>query len=431
MPSSRFRPCVAVAALLLIATSSLAAQRGGAVELTPLVRYAFYPDSFGLANTLSVGAEAGLFVNRNLSLELEGVYGGSALPDSTAVSISTLAARLVVHLPLQGETHAVVGGGYSRTWFGQGLSGAEDGLDALVGFRFGLAPRVGLRLEATGDYLMPPASAAGRAWVVGVQAGLSILAGPLGARDSDRDGVPNGEDRCPGTAPGEPVDPTGCPLPRDSDGDGVLDGTDRCPSTQPGQRVDLTGCNPDLDGDGVANAVDRCPDSPAGEPVDAFGCPQPKAPADSDGDGVPDARDRCPGTPAGARVDALGCTVAAPQPPAPPRLILRGVTFATGSAVLSDSSRVWLAATAATILADPGVRLEVAGYTDDTGARAVNERLSLARAESVRAFLVEAGVPAASLVAKGYGPADPIASNATAAGRAENRRVELRRVATD
>jgi OOP family OmpA-OmpF porin len=127
-------------------------------------------------------------------------------------------------------------------------------------------------------------------------------------------------------------------------------------------------------------------------------------------------------------VDALGCAVptAAPEPPA--RLILRGVTFATGSATLLPDAEEPLRATAASLLAQPATRIEVAGYTDDTGSRAVNERLSRARAESVRAFLVSAGVPGDRLTARGYGPAEPIASNATAEGRALNRRVELRRV---
>ena len=104
------------------------------------------------------------------------------------------------------------------------------------------------------------------------------------------------------------------------------------------------------------------------------------------------------------------------------------MNFATGSAALNATAEASLRATAASLLAQPAVRLEVAGYTDDTGSRAVNERLSQARAESVRAFLVSAGVPADQLTARGYGPADPIASNDTSAGRALNRRVELKRV---
>lgn len=404
------------------------AQRGGTVEIVPLARYNFYPDSMGVKNGFGIGGELGLFVTRKLSLELEGNYGVTSLPDSTSVSTSALAARLLVHLPLQGRATALFGIGYAQRRYDRGVELVQQGPGGLVGFRLGLGPRLGLRLESTIEYLAESGASSDRMWDVGAQVGLSIYAGPLGARDSDRDGVPNGDDRCAGTPAGLPVDPTGCPLPRDSDGDGVLDGADRCPATPAGQRVDLTGCNADLDGDGVANAQDRCPATPAGAAVDQFGCPPPQAPADSDGDGVPDERDRCPGSLAGAPVDALGCTVPVQAPPPPPRLILQDVNFATGSATLNATAEASLRVTAASLLTQPAVRLEVAGYTDDTGSRAVNERLSQARAESVRTFLVSAGVPADQLTAKGYGPADPIASNDTPAGRALNRRVELRRV---
>jgi len=112
----------------------------------------------------------------------------------------------------------------------------------------------------------------------------------------------------------------------------------------------------------------------------------------------------------------------------PPRLVLRDVTFATGSATLTAEAEASLRGTAASVLTEPAIRLEVAGYTDATGSRQVNERLSLRRAEAVRAFLVSAGVPGDRLTARGYGPADPVASNATPAGRELNRRVELRRL---
>ena len=73
----------------------------------------------------------------------------------------------------------------------------------------------------------------------------------------------------------------------------------------------------------------------------------------------------------------------------------------------------------------PEVKVEVAGYTDSKGADAYNLKLSGERAESVRAYLVSKGVPAASLIAKVYGEANPIATNDTDAGRAKNRRVEF------
>ncbi len=415
------------AAVLMFGTVPMAsAQRGGTVELTPFGRYSFYPDSLVLTSGFGIGGEVGLFVTKKLSLELSSSYSATSLPDSTTVQVRSLTGRFLVHLPLQGRTNVLFGLGYTGNRYSQGLDVDQQGVGGLVGFRFGLGPRLGLRLEATADYVAPPGSTRGREWDLGVQVGLSMYAGPIGPRDSDRDGVPNRDDRCPGTARGGTVDPTGCPLATDSDGDGVLDGGDRCPGTPQGQRVDLTGCNSDLDGDGVANALDRCPSTPPGTTVDQFGCPPPTTPADSDADGIPDARDRCPGTPAGTLVDALGCPRVPSQPAAAPRLILRDVTFATGSASLTPGAQSSLRATATSLLAQPAVRLEVAGYTDDTGARAANERISQARAETVRAFLVSVGVPADRLTARGYGPAHPVASNATAKGRELNRRVELR-----
>ena len=428
MGSSPGRALLAAVALLIAPVPLAFAQRGGTVELVPFGRYASFPDSLALLSGFGVGGEVGLFVTKKLSLELAGTYAATRLPDSTTVQAKGLTGRFLLHLPLRRQTSALFGVGYTMNQYSQGLDQKEEGIATLIGFRFGFAPRVGLRLEATADFLAPPGGLGDWTWNLGAQVGLSMYAGAIGARDSDHDGVPNREDRCPGTARGEAVDPTGCALAKDSDGDGVLDGGDKCPATPPGQRVDLTGCNADLDGDGVPNALDRCPATRPDTDVDQFGCPASGAPSDTDGDGVPDERDRCPGTPSGAPTDALGCTRAAPAPPSAPRLVLREVTFATGSATLTPGAQSSLRATASTLLAEPSLRFEVAGYSDDTGSRTVNERLSLERAQSVRAFLVSAGVPADRLTAQGYGPADPVASNATAEGRALNRRVELRRL---
>jgi outer membrane protein OmpA-like peptidoglycan-associated protein len=428
MGSTPGRALLAAIALLAAPVPTASAQRGGTVELVPFGRYGSFPDSLALTSGFSVGGEAGLFVTKKLSLELAGTYAATSTPDSVTVQVRGLTGRFLVHLPLRGRTSALFGLGYTKNQYSQGIDLKEEGIAALIGFRFGLGPRLGLRLEATGDYLAPPGGASDRTWELGVQVGLSMYAGALGERDSDRDGVPNKEDRCPGTARGEAVDPTGCPLAKDSDGDGVLDGGDKCPGTPSGQRVDLTGCNADLDGDGVPNALDRCPATSPGTEVDQFGCPAPGPPSDTDGDGVPDERDRCPGTPGGVPTDALGCTRPAAAPSPPPRQVLREVTFATGSATLTPAAQSSLRTTATMLLAEPSARFEVAGHTDDAGSRTVNERLSLERAQSVRAFLVFAGVPAQRLTARGYGPDDPVASNATSEGRALNRRVELRRI---
>jgi OOP family OmpA-OmpF porin len=110
------------------------------------------------------------------------------------------------------------------------------------------------------------------------------------------------------------------------------------------------------------------------------------------------------------------------------RLTLRGVNFELGKAVLLPVSRDILSEVARSLVANPEVRVEVAGHTDSTGSRAVNERLSLARAEAVKAFLVENGVAADRMTVQGYASTQPVASNRTTSGRAQNRRVELRRI---
>jgi outer membrane protein OmpA-like peptidoglycan-associated protein len=279
--------------------------------------------------------------------------------------------------------------------------------------------------------------------------------------DEDGDGVPDGIDQCPNTPKGATVDAKGCPI--DSDGDGVPDGIDQCPNTPLGATVDGVGCPLDSDKDGVPDGLDKCPNTPAGAIVDANGCP-----LDSDLDGVPDGIDKCPNTPPGTKVDPTGCPLpveavkpppAAPAkcPPAPPgsqvdangclilfapeaaraatpgapprpTLILTGVNFETGRSVLTRDSYMVLDAVAASLLANPDIRIEVAGYTDSTGRKFTNLRLSQARAAAVRFYLARKGVTPARMVAKGYGASGYIAPNATAAGRAQNRRVELHKL---
>ncbi len=204
------------------------------------------------------------------------------------------------------------------------------------------------------------------------------------------------------------------PAPSDSDGDGVVDRVDRCPGTPRGRAVKVNGCENDGDGDGVVDGVDLCPGTAAGAPVDGRGCP-----LDSDGDGVADYMDNCPGTSAGERVDNRGCKLQE-------EIHLRGINFETNSADLTADSSARLDDASATLLRNSDLRVEVAGYTDSSGTAAYNLNLSRRRAQSVMNYLVSHGVDAGMLSARGYGESNPIADNATAAGRAENRRVTLR-----
>src|SRR5437660_7669501 len=311
-------------------------------------------------------------------------------------------------------------------------AGVPDGLDKCPG------TPAGAHVDATGCPTDGDAD--------GVPDGLDQCPNtPLGVKvdakgcpiDSDADGVPDGTDQCPNTPAGVAVDPKGCPM--DADGDGVPDGLDKCPNTPKGATVDASGCPLDADLDGVPDGIDQCPNTPAGTKVDATGCPLPveavRTPAPQAQAGAPA---KCPPAPPGSQVDANGCLVlftpeaarpAAPGAPPPrPTLILRGVNFETGRSVLTRDSYLVLDAVAASLVANPEIRIEVAGYTDSTGTKFSNLRLSQARAAAVRFYLARKGVPPVRMVAKGYGASGSIAPTGTAGGRAQNRRVELHKL---
>jgi OOP family OmpA-OmpF porin len=132
---------------------------------------------------------------------------------------------------------------------------------------------------------------------------------------------------------------------------------------------------------------------------------------DSDGDGVPDSRDKCPNTPKGAKVDANGCWV------------LKGVYFDSDKAVIKDPKV--LDEVVVVLKANPKLNGEVRGYTDSTASAEYNQKLSEARAKAVRDYFIKQGIASERIRAKGFGETNPVASNDTVEGRAQNRRVEL------
>ncbi|MBK8010624.1 MAG: OmpA family protein [Deltaproteobacteria bacterium] len=236
-------------------------------------------------------------------------------------------------------------------------------------------------------------------------------------RDSDGDGVADGDDACPQEA-GSP--PDGCP--KDTDGDGIPDSIDQCPreSEDMDGASDEDGC-PDLDNDsdGVVDTSDRCP-MEAG-PIENRGCPD----TDTDGDGIVDRLDNCP-TEAGTEANR-GCARRQLVVIHREKLeILDRVYFETGRAVIMRRSHALLDNLAKVIVAHPDItKIRVEGHTDSAGSEDTNQKLSQKRAESVRAYLESKGVESTRLEAVGYGEAQPISTNRTAAGRAANRRVEF------
>jgi outer membrane protein OmpA-like peptidoglycan-associated protein len=241
--------------------------------------------------------------------------------------------------------------------------------------------------------------------------------------DSDLDGVFDDQDACPGTAGGTKVDDKGCPV--DTDGDGIADYMDNCPNTPAYTQVDDAGCPIDSDQDGVADYMDKCPNTRKGAGVDESGCP-----LDSDGDGIVDYMDNCPGTPKGTQVDYAGCPRVTATKSAKVTdsgtWLYEDIQFDTGSAKIKSVSYPVLDEIAKLLTDNPSLKVEIQGHTDSAGSRAMNMRLSKERANSVAAYLVNKGVTADQLTTAGYGPTRPVASNDSAAGRAKNRRVELK-----
>ena len=251
--------------------------------------------------------------------------------------------------------------------------------------------------------------------------------GPLelrGCPDRDGDGVLDKDDLCPDD-PG-PKKLRGCP---DTDGDGILDKDDKCPKV-PGP-VENQGCPyGDRDGDGIPDNIDQCPDEP--EDFDGFededGCPDP----DNDGDGIPDHLDRCPNQPENFNgfEDEDGCPDVKLELVEVNRdlgkiEIKQTVYFDTGKATIKSVSFRLLNEVASVLQTYSTMRVLVEGHTDSVGGDLSNLKLSQARADSVRAYLVAQGVEPDRLTSMGFGKEKPIDTNRTKAGRERNRRVEF------
>ena len=211
----------------------------------------------------------------------------------------------------------------------------------------------------------------------------------------------------------------------DTDGDGLYDDEDACP-TQPEDKdgfQDADGCpEPDNDLDGILDPADRCPLEPEDKDgfEDADGCPDPN----NDNDRLLDPQDKCPNEYAETED---GC-------PKKYQLVVvtdkkielkQTVYFDFNKATIKPVSFPLLSEVAQALKDNPSIRVRVEGHTDSRGNDAFNLKLSQRRAESVRTFLISAGVAADRMEPRGYGETVPIADNRTDTGRAQNRRVEF------
>jgi OmpA-OmpF porin, OOP family len=240
--------------------------------------------------------------------------------------------------------------------------------------------------------------------------------------DSDADGILDKDDKCKDEPEDKDgfQDEDGCPDP-DNDGDGILDKDDKCP-LEPEDKdgfEDEDGCpEPDNDKDGLTDAEDKCPNE-AG-PKENGGCPD----KDSDGDKVVDRLDKCPDVP--GEPDNDGCPKQKYIVVTKEKIELKQkVHFATNASRIMPDSFAMLDEIADVLKKRPEIRVRIEGHTDSRGGMKHNMKLSQARADSVRFYLMKGGVDPTHMEARGFGPTQAIADNRTEKGREQNRRVEF------
>ena len=328
-----------------------------------------------------------------------------------------------------------IGGGY--TWLGDASAGTVNGG---FGLTFWLTKQVGLSLQSTYKHSFEDT----RIPNVDVPSHMQHFVGitfKFGAKDTDGDGIYDKYDACPEVA--GPKEFNGCPdsdgdkiidkddaCPNeaglaafngcpDTDGDGVADKDDACPDVA-GLKA-LGGC-PDADGDGVTDKADKCPDVKG--PKENAGCPWP----DRDGDGVLDKDDKCPDVKGPASNN--GCPIPEPTEEAIKKLneYAKTILFDTGKFSFQKQTFPVLQSIAAILKEYPTSKFSIEGHTDNSGKADANQKLSEERAAAVKSYLVENGIAADRLTSSGYGQTKPIDSNKTKAGKANNRRVEVKLV---
>ena len=230
-----------------------------------------------------------------------------------------------------------------------------------------------------------------------------------GCPDADGDGITDAEDACPDVFGLKEFN--GCP---DTDGDGIADKDDECPEVA--GKPELKGC-PDADNDGIADKDDKCPQQ-AG-PKENNGCPWP----DTDRDGVLDKDDECPEEAGPA--SNKGCPEVTQEVQTQLNSFAKTILFDVGKSTIRPESATVLNNIVNVLNKYKNSKFSVEGYTDTSGNKDKNQRLSEDRAYSVKAYLVDKGINPARLSAKGFGPEKPIASNKTKKGSELNRRVEI------
>jgi outer membrane protein OmpA-like peptidoglycan-associated protein len=346
----------------------------------------------GWTAVFPAGVGLQIMLKDRVAVEASGGYNLTMTDDLNATTIGKKDAYFSFHLGL-----TVVGESPSADPDGDGLTNKEEK-------QLGTNPKVA---DTDGDGLTDGAEV------------KETHTNPLKA-DSDGDGLNDGD---------EVLKYKTDPLKADTDGDGLSDGDEILKyKTDP--------LKADTDGDGLND----------GDEVLKYKTDPLKA--DTDGDGLNDGDEVLKYKTDPLKADTDGGTVndgtevarsTDPLNPAddvPPKkeelkvevgkaIVLEGIVFATGKSDITPESEANLEKAYNTLAQNPEIEVEIQGHTDNVGKKELNVKLSLARAESVKAWLVSKGISADRISAKGFGPDKPVSSNATKDGRAKNRRIEF------
>lgn len=317
------------------------------------------------------------------------------------------------------------GGGY--VWLGDEDTGT---FDVGAGLTFWVSENIGLSLQSTYK----------NSFVDQVRSHVQHFGGltfRFGGKDTDSDGIYDKDDACPDLA--GPVEFKGCP---DTDGDKIIDKDDDCPDEfglaafngcpdKDGDGIadkddacpdvaglkSLKGC-PDSDGDGITDKADKCPAVKG--PKENNGCPWP----DADGDSVLDKDDKCPSVK--GTVANNGCPEITEEIVKQLNDFAKTILFDTNKASFQARTLPTLESISAILQEYPTAYFSIEGHTDSDGKDAANLTLSTDRAAAVVTYLVSKGINNDRLTSQGFGESKPIDTNKTKAGKANNRRVEVK-----
>lgn len=413
------RTRLAIMGLLLLAMPA-AAQDKGTFEIGGFIRATQYPKAFGRTRAYDVsiddlfgaGGRLGYFVARNLAVELDGSYSESDLkPTSLIVATdgwqmyrdmkyTPFHLQLVYNAPLSEKMAWELGGGGSYNKSGTPINRKDIGFGAITGLRWRPGRVVNVRLEGTAD-IVPKGYLDKSNTFLGAQLGLSLLFGGKGCDHStDMIGIrPTTVTLAPGESQSFTSDATFCGKPDAVSytltGPGTIDATTGRYTSAGEGTATVTAHS--LKGKLMSSAnvtVRRPPPPPPPAPAPAP-APAPQPP---------------------------------PPPPPPPRydFALDIVHFRFDHADLTQGGIDSVKAVAATLKAHPEVNVDVTGHTDWVGTNAYNMKLSQARGETVRKLLVAEGVADGRISVKWRGEEEPAMDNKTVAGRAANRRTEIK-----